>query len=211
MVYTYAREGTGDHPAQILADFQGTLAADGGSAFNKAASKSGVVRAGCWAHARRKFWEARDTNPRLVHHALETIREIFQLERAYREPSPTDRARRRRATTWPIIDAFRAWCQALSTSEPPKSPLASHGRQLRPAPVGQLVVFIDDGAIPAHNNLSELLLRQPVVGRKKMKRRKARWNRPSVERAPCSRRAFAKLNRTDSRWAVAVRLASFSD
>ena len=28
-----------------------------------------------------------------------------------------------------------------------------------------LVVFIDDGDIPAHNNLSELLLRQPVVGR----------------------------------------------
>ena len=28
------------------------------------------------------------------------------------------------------------------------------------------VVFIDDGNIPAHNNLSELLIRQPVVGRK---------------------------------------------
>ena len=165
VVYTYAREGTGDHPAQILEDFQGTLVADGGSSFNQAASKPGVVRAGCWAHARRKFWEARDTNPRHVHHALETIREVFQLERAFRELSPADRARQRRATIWPIVEAFQAWCQALSMSEPPRSPLAkAAGYVLRQW--GSLVVFIDDGDIPAHNNLSELLLRQPVVGRK---------------------------------------------
>ena len=134
VVYTYAREGTGDHPAQILANFQGTLVADGGSSFNQAASKPGVVRAGCWAHARRKFWDARDTDPRHVHHALETIREVFQLERRFRELSPDDRARERRAVTWPILQALRAWCQALTLSEPPKSPLAK-GRELRPAPV----------------------------------------------------------------------------
>ena len=116
-------------------------------------------------HARRKFWEARDTDPRQVHHALETLREVFQLERAFRELSPTDRARQRRATTWPIVQAFQAWGQALSLSEPPKSPLAkAAGYVLRQW--DSLVVFIDTGDIPAHNNLSELLLRQPVVGRK---------------------------------------------
>ncbi|HJN75064.1 MAG TPA: transposase [Myxococcota bacterium] len=30
VVYTYAREGTGGHPAAVLADFAGTLVADGG-------------------------------------------------------------------------------------------------------------------------------------------------------------------------------------
>lgn len=165
VVYTYAREGTGDHPAGVLADFRGTLVADGGSAFNQAASKPGVVRAGCWAHARRKFWEARDTDPRHVHHALETIREVFQLERVYRDLGPAERAQRRRATTWPIIDAFRAWCQAIAMAEPPKSPLAKAANYVL-RQWDTLVVFIDNGDIPAHNNLSELLLRQPVVGRK---------------------------------------------
>ncbi len=144
----------------------GTLVADGGSAFNQAASSPDIVRAGCWAHARRKFWEARDTSPRHVHHGLETIREVFQLEKAYRDLSPAERARRRRVTTKPIIDAFRLWCQALTRSEPPKSPLAKAANYVL-RQWDSLVVFIDDGAIPAHNNLSELLLRQPVVGRKK--------------------------------------------
>ncbi|MCP4919730.1 MAG: transposase, partial [Proteobacteria bacterium] len=52
------RKGTGDHPAQILADFRGTLVADGGSSFNRAASKEGVVRAGCWAQHPARFTPA---------------------------------------------------------------------------------------------------------------------------------------------------------
>ncbi|MFT5583798.1 MAG: transposase [Cognaticolwellia sp.] len=165
VIYTYAREGTGDHPAEILARFQGTLVADGGSSFNKAAGKQGVERAGCWAHARRKFFEARDADPFRVHSALETIREIFQLERRFKDLDPVDRARQRRRSTGPILASFRVWCQQLSRALPPKSPLAKAVgyvlRQWKP-----LTVFVDNGHIPAHSNYSELALRQAVIGRK---------------------------------------------
>jgi transposase len=165
VVYTYAREGTGAHPAQVLAGFAGTLVADGGSSFNKAAGASGVRRAGCWAHARRKFWDARDADPLRVHRALDTIREIFELERAFRDLGPAERARKRRSTTWPVLQLFKAWCEQLSLRTPPKSPLAKAANYV----LNQwdtLVVFVDVGAIPAHNNVSELMLRQAVVGRK---------------------------------------------
>ena len=165
VIYTYAREGTGEHPAQILSKFQGALVADGGSSFNKAAGKDGVERAGCWAHARRKFWEAHDTDPMRVQTALETIREIFQLERRFKELSPEERARSRRESTAPILASFRIWCQKLSTVLPPRSPLAKATayvlRQWK-----TLTVFVDNGLLPAHNNYSELALRQAVVGRK---------------------------------------------
>lgn len=165
VVYTYAREGTGEHPAQILQGFAGTMVVDGGSSFNAAAKVDGVKRAGCWAHARRKFWEARDTDPVRVHAALEAIREVFQLERAFQELEAADRARQRRALTWPLLQNFQRWCRVLSQGLPPRSPLAKAvGYVLRQWDT--LVVFIDDGELPAHNNMAELLLRQPVVGRK---------------------------------------------
>ncbi len=165
VVYTYAREGTGDHPAQVLSGFQGVLVADGGSSFKQAAGATGVTRAGCWAHARRKFWEARDTDPLRVHRALDTIREVFQLERAFRELAPDDRARQRRARTWPLLVAFQQWCSQLALASPPKSPLAKAANYVL-RQWDTLVLFIDEGSVPAHNNMSELLLRQPVVGRK---------------------------------------------
>lgn len=165
VIYTYAREGTGEHPAEILSSFQGALVADGGSSFNKAAGKDGIERAGCWAHARRKFWEAHDTDPMRVQTALETIREVFQLERRFRDLSAEERARSRRESTAPILASFRIWCQKLSTVLPPRSPLAKAAayvlRQWKP-----LTVFVDNGHIPAHNNYSELALRQAVIGRK---------------------------------------------
>ena len=100
-----------------------------------------------------------------VQTALETIREIFQLERKFKELSPEERARSRRETTAPILASFRIWCQKLSTVLPPRSPLAKATayvlRQWK-----TLTVFVDNGLIPAHNNYSELALRQAVIGRK---------------------------------------------
>jgi hypothetical protein len=41
------------------------LLADGAINFNLIASVDGVKRAGCWAYARRKFFEAREANRRM--------------------------------------------------------------------------------------------------------------------------------------------------
>lgn len=100
-----------------------------------------------------------------VQTALETIREIFQLERRFKDLEPEERARSRRESTAPILASFRIWCQNLSFMPPPRSPLAKATayvlRQWKP-----LTVFVDNGHIPAHNNYSELALRQAVIGRK---------------------------------------------
>jgi transposase len=165
VVYTFAPDGTGKHPAEILARFEGTLVADGGSAYHPATNTDRIERAGCWAHARRKFFQARDDDPVTAQIALAAIREIFLVERAVQHDSPEDRARLRRELAGPVLEQFHDWCRQQSLATPPKSPTGQAlGYVLRQWDT--LQVFLDNGDIPAHNNLSELMLRQPVVGRK---------------------------------------------
>lgn len=50
-------------PKRMLRDFAGILQTDGYQVYDKVGA-AGVVRAACWAHARRKFFEASKLNPK---------------------------------------------------------------------------------------------------------------------------------------------------
>jgi transposase len=53
------REG----PKRFLGNFEGILQSDGYGAYDHVGG-AGIVHAVCWAHARRKFFEAVKLNPR---------------------------------------------------------------------------------------------------------------------------------------------------
>ena len=58
VVYDFAKSRAGEHARRMLHDFEGTLIVDDYSGY-KALFRAGKVQeAGCWAHARRKFFEA---------------------------------------------------------------------------------------------------------------------------------------------------------
>ncbi|MCP4923030.1 MAG: transposase, partial [bacterium] len=56
----------GRHSAKFLQGFEGVLLPDGASVFNASCLAEGVTRAGCWSHARRKFFDARERDPRAL-------------------------------------------------------------------------------------------------------------------------------------------------
>ena len=153
------------HPADFLDGFEGTLLTDGAGDYNAAAARDGVVRAGCWAHARRKFFEARKADPTRAGRALSSIRQVFLVEKGVKELSAEDRARERRQRLGPVLARFRAELDAWSQTCRPKSPLGKAITYAR-RQWDTLVVFLDDGTAPPHNNTSERLHRTPVVGRK---------------------------------------------
>ena len=64
-----------------------------------------------------------------------------------------------------VVDGFFDWVKETSQKERPKSKL---GQALGYAisQESRMRKFLADGGTPIHNNLSELLLRQPIVGRK---------------------------------------------
>lgn len=163
-VFTATKHGV--HPREFLADFLGhTLLVDGGSEFNEVVEALGLDRAGCWSHLRRYFREARYDHPKEAAVALEVARRLFLLEREHAASSAADRLEARQRDAKPLVDGLFAWAASLSTVARPTSDLGRAFTYLRNQEA-ELRLFLEDGAVPLHNNLSELMLRGPVVGRK---------------------------------------------
>lgn len=164
--YVFTDTKHGAHPHAFLGDFKGhTLVVDGGSEFNAAVRDHRLDRAGCWSHARRYFHEARGEDPKACGVVLDVIRRLFLIERSFASATPTERYAGRQQESLPLVDGLFAWTLQLARTVRPTSGLGraiTYLHNQEPA----LRVFLDDGAVPLHNNLSELLLRRPVVGRK---------------------------------------------
>jgi transposase len=152
------------HPARFLDGFEGVFLPDGASTFNAACEPDAVERAGCWAHARRKFFEARDGNP-AAHEALVMIRDLFLVERDAWQVDAEQRQRMRDTRSRLIIGKLRTWVRDHLAEADPSSPfhkaLSYTNNQW-----DRLVVFLNHPEVPIHNNTSERALRGPVTGRK---------------------------------------------
>jgi len=166
-----------DGPISFLKDWSGTLIGDGYSGFDAVVERNGIVRAGCWAHARRKFKQALDTGERNATHLLLPMQRLFAIERALnlraeaRRLDRTElvelRARVRAARSKPLVAMIFARAHELSRqrSTLPKSQLGKALGYLE-RQRATLTVFLDDPRIPIHNNDEERDLRHLALGRK---------------------------------------------
>jgi transposase len=164
--FAFSRTKEGEHPADLLEALgaTGKLIADGGSEYNEVVRRLGLERGGCWAHARRYFRDA------AVQHdqakvALTAIRDLFMIERDLATASNDARLSMRTTRSLPIVDGLFTWAREIGPSLRPKSKLADAIGYLQ-SQESRLRLFLAHGDVPIHNNLSELLLRQPIVGRK---------------------------------------------
>jgi len=132
------------------------LVVDGGSEFNQVVREQELVRGGCWSHLRKRFFEALHHHPDQAHLALGTLRDLFLIERDLRGRPPDEVLAERLARSKPLVDGFFVWAKAVSHKA------IQYGRNQE----AELRVFVERGDVPMHNNLSELMLRQAVVGRK---------------------------------------------
>jgi len=120
----------------------------------------------CWAHTRRKFFEARDTDAR-ADQMLALIGELYAVETEARDLKVPPKLRRdlRLLKTVPILERIEAWLNARVLDALPKSPLGqalTYARNQWAA----LTRFVDDGILEADNNLGENALRPICLGRK---------------------------------------------
>jgi transposase len=66
---------------RLLGDYRGVLQSDGYEAYAAyARAHPGVEWAGCWAHARRRFFEAATERPKTAERVLRLIGRLYQLE-----------------------------------------------------------------------------------------------------------------------------------
>jgi transposase len=164
--YAFTPTKEGEYPAHLLEGFAGDLLlVDGGSEFNQVVREQDLQRAGCWSHLRTYFYDARHNHPVEAALALGTIRDLFMIERRSNGRKPDQILEDRRLFAKPLVDGFFEWVKAESTVTRPKSQLGkalTYARNQEQA----LRLHLDHGELPMHNNLSELMLRQAVVGRK---------------------------------------------
>ena len=162
--FTDTKEGTA--PVALLDGFAGELLlVDGGSEFNAVVRQQDLTRAGCWSHLRKRFFEARHAHPDESKLALGTIRDLLMIERELWGRPPDEIAEERQRHSKPLIDGFYVWANATSLGVRPESLLGkalSYALNQR----STMEQHLEHGAFPMHNNLSELMLRQAVVGRK---------------------------------------------
>ncbi len=123
----------------------------------------------CWAHARRKFHEARLTNIAGSTRALAFISSLYEIEQSMQARDLNIDAIRmeRNERSRPLVASFMEWLiqERGCPKVLPKSPLGQAIRYVlnhRPA----FEAYLDDGRLAIDNNLAERLIRPIAVGRK---------------------------------------------
>lgn len=165
VLYGYSRSHDGKAVDQLLQDYKGYLVADAHSVYEHLYRTGDVIEVACWAHCRRYFFKALESDPERAKVALSHIGALFRVERTIADASRKDKERVRRDKILPIVDQFFQWCDAEFPKVLDETPIQDGLRYARNQRVA-LRRFIDDGRLPAHNNISELNLRRQVLGRR---------------------------------------------
>jgi hypothetical protein len=124
-----------------------------------------MVHVGCWAHARRKFHDARLNAPGPTCEALAMIRQLYAIEAKIKDASDDDRRDVRQSEAKPKVDAFFNWCADQQATTLPRSAI---GQALSYALNQQTSLrrYLDAGHRPIDNNATERTLRGLAIGRK---------------------------------------------
>ena len=165
VLFEFTHDHSSDAVDDVLAGYQGFLVADAHAVYDHLYATGDVVEVNCWAHARRYFFKALDSDPDRAKVALGFIGALFSIERTLDDSPRKKKEKIREKRSRPIVDAFFSWCDAEARSVLDDTPLANGIRYARNQRVG-LAQFLEDGRLPIHNNLSELALRREAVGRK---------------------------------------------
>src|SRR5436305_1707859 len=168
VVYLYAEDRKGEHPAAHLADFRGVLQVDGYGGFKSLLENrpAGEVRlAFCWAHCRRRFDEIHQaTGSPLAEEALRRIGELYKVEDEIRGRSAEGLRATRQERSRPIVEALHAWLTAQLGRVSGKSGLAEAIRYVQRHWQG-LVLVLQDGRLDLDTNTVERAIRPISLGR----------------------------------------------
>jgi transposase len=163
-VFDYTRSRNREGPANFLEKFSGYLQADAFGGYDCLYAGKAMIEVACWAHARRKFFESRESDSR-ADEMLLLIAEIYAVEKEIREFSSSLRREVRQLKTVPILKRIEAWLEAHAQDVLPKSDLGQAIRYTRNQWIA-LTRFVEDGILEADNNIAENAVRPVVLGRK---------------------------------------------
>ena len=178
-VFFYSRDRTGEHVDDHLRGYGGILQADCYAGFNRLyeadRKPAPLVEAGCWAHARRKFFVLADVTAKargklaaiapMAFEAVRRIDAIFDTEREINGRLPAQRLAERALRVAPLLLDLETWMRAERAKLSRHADVAkAMDYMLKRWEV--FAHFLADGRICLTNNAAERQLRGIALGRK---------------------------------------------
>lgn len=162
-LFRYEGSRAGACAEEMLKGFNGTLVADGYSGYNLVGN---VTRAGCWAHMRRKWYEAMPRGATVQNSkaavGYEYCNHLFETERQMEQLSDSERRKQRQLLAKPLVDEYYGWLETLFNPTGKLKQAVTYAHNQRE----YLCAFLAHGEIEISNNQVENAIRPLVVGRK---------------------------------------------
>lgn len=175
IVYHYTPDRSRAGPSKWLDKFRGFLQADAYGGYDGIYA-TGVKEVACWAHGRRHFFDAKDTDARRAAQMLSMVRDLYAVEdeataqiattqSVTGEQADAIRLALRQEKSVPILATIKAWLDAEQKLVLPRSPMAGAITYM----LNQweaLCIYTRHGFLNIDNNAAERALRRVGIGRK---------------------------------------------
>jgi len=176
LIYCYHPTRAGKVAKDFLRQYKGYVQTDGYAGYDFLDGRKGVYHMACWAHARRKFFEASkaakaasndNSSSSYADVAIQKIALLYKVEK-YIKKSQMDHEQGlqyRQENAKPVLDDLKKWLLDISALTPPKGLLGKAVHYtLKQWP--RLCIYAQTSHVPPDNNLAENAIRPFVVGRK---------------------------------------------
>jgi transposase len=169
VLYYYGPSRGAEVAREIVGPYSGYFQTDGYDAYDKLCKdRPDLVHVGSWAHARRKFFEAKKSGKKAgsADEALTRIAKLYRGEHLRDEhPDPQQFADARRKEVEPILEELKGWLDRKVDQVPPGTLLGKAvGYAISQWP--KLVRYLDHPVMTPDTNATENAIRPFVVGRK---------------------------------------------
>jgi transposase len=167
IVFDYQTSRSGKHAQSFLAGWQGHLVVDDYAGYKPLFTLVGnCTELGCWAHARRKFFDLHQANASTVaFEALQRIGELYAVEAEAKSLSTEARQQLRTEKSIPILQSLHDWLLQTRTQT------ADGGGTAKAIDYTlkrwqSLIRYADSGFLPIDNNPVENTIRPIAIGKK---------------------------------------------
>jgi hypothetical protein len=165
-VFNYTTDRSRDGPEQFFKGYKGWLQVDAYSGYEGLFTTGDIREVACWAHARRKFYDARTTDAERSHVILGMIRGLYEVEdEVAKIADEAAKSRYRRQHSRPLLIKIKRLLKPYKDQVLPKSPIGEAiGYALNNwRALNRYVLF---GFLSIDNNVAERTLRGIAIGRK---------------------------------------------
>jgi transposase len=168
VLFVYDRSRGRAAPQQLLDGYQGYLQTDGYAVYDEFENVPGITLAGCLAHARRKFFEAKDSDKTLAEEALSLFGQVYAVEKHIRENGLTgdEKLAYRQAHAVPALAALHAWLMEKYESIRLPSSRIRKAAEYTLSRWKRLALYAGTSQLDPDNNRVENSIRPVAVGRK---------------------------------------------